>query len=258
MKKFIDINSKDGILVTCSYRDDGKSTNMKVTRTISEYSGNAEVAMIDAATKALTKDPGDDATLILPESTAIRVLVVRAAMKNGDDVLEATLKDWMPQDMIDGFCKVIPELENALTAHTGKVSVIKARCLYRWELTALDATYLENLGDSIVLKGSGTANQGSASEDGNIVCTENNYLTGTFKVVRKTVGKRMRYFVERMINVIQDGKVVKMFTAEASKLGLDGNDDVANRVLNLLMLRTKTAEALPRVIRKTQVTVVDA
>ena len=257
MKKFIDINSKDGILVTCSYRDDGQSTNMKVTRTIGKYNGNAEVAMIGAAAKALKKDVDDDAVLVLPESTAIRVLTVRAAIKNGDDVLEATLKDWMPQDMVEGLSKNIPELEDALLAHTGKLSVIKARTLYRWELTGTDED-LAKLSDNIVLQGSGTSNQGSTSEDGNVTCSENNYLTGAFKVTKRVVGKRTRYFVERMINVVQDGKIVKMSTTDAFTAKLEGNDDTANRILNLLLLRTKTAEALPRVIRKTQVTVVDA
>ena len=258
-KIFADANAKDGVVVLSFYVDDN-SDKMTIHRSVNNFTGFIDSALLNSFTSVLNADPAANVTMVLPESAAIRALVVRAAVNAGNDAVEASLKDWMPQEIKNSLSVAIPALEEAIRNHTGSISVIKARCLYRWEIEAVNGSMIKELeklqsGDEIEL--TATSNQGSIAKNKKIVCRENNYLNGKFTVSTRRTGQRTRYFVERLIEVYDEsGKPIKTTTYDASSRGLEGTNDSANRVLNLLTLRTKTAEALPRTIRKTKVEVV--
>ena len=260
MAKFVvDTNAKENIVATSWYIED-TSTTMQISRRVLDGHGkNTEIMILENFAIFIAEHPTDDIVYILPESTAIRIITIRSAMKNGGNLATKLLKDWMPNDFQKALIEVAQQIMQILPQYTGKLQIMKARQLYRWELQGAGGAQLQNVPEEITMKGTESSNNGSWTEDGKIGCSENNYLTGTFKVIKKKVGQKEKYYVERTIRVInEDGSTVHMSTVKASAKGLEGTDDSSNRVLNYLTLRTKTAEALPRVIRKTQVTVVDA
>lgn len=263
MKKIVDINAKDGVLAV-SYFVEDNSAEMKIKRDVQNFNSTQDTIMMAAMSSILDQSVGDDLTVILPESVAIRAMVVRKAVKEGktgDSVARAVVKKWMPKNLIDELSSVAPMLATSIAEHKGKLQIMKARQLYRWELSPIaeeDEDALQILADKkeITLTGTGTENEGSRNEEIGIMCRENNYLNGTFSVISRKIGQKVHYYVERVINVIdKDGNRVKMTTAQASTLQVDGADDSGNNVLNMLTLRTKNAEALPRVIRKTKITI---
>lgn len=259
MAKFVvDTNAKENIVATSWYIEDASAT-MEISRRVLDGHGkNTEIMILENFAIFIAEHSADDIAYILPESTAIRIITIRSAMKNGSNLATKLLKDWMPNDFKQALITVAQQIMQVLSQYTGKLQIIKARQLYRWELQGVGGAQLQNVPEEITMKGTESANNGSWTEDGKIGCSENNYLTGVFKVIKKKVGQKEKYYVERTIRVVSEsGSTVHMPTSEANAKGLDGADDSSNRILNYLTLRTKTAEALPRVIRKTQVTVSD-
>lgn len=257
MKTYFDINAKDGVIVTSSFVE-SENADMHVTRKVDQYTGSADIAILTKVSEIL-KTITSDVELLLPEAVAIRIFTIRAAIKKGiQNVVASLIKDWMSAEYRQELSIVTPKIISAIENFSGKLVITKARTLYRWELTEKVPGALDKVNNKISLKGTGEENKGSWNEEKTIGCAENNYLNGEFTLVKQQVGKSTRYYVERLITIFVNGEVKKMTTLSAAATkGAKGANNTSSKVLNLIKLRTATAEKLPRTVTKEKVIVKD-
>jgi len=138
------------------------------------------------------------------------------------------------------------------------INVINARSLYRWEIKQED---LSDDDDTPRLTNGMTVNfKNGIDEDLKLVCTENNFLNGTFTVTENDVRDRRNnvtkhFYVPRTIQVTNKTTNLRQAMSISEFMNLKG-EDVENfepsyengaLLINAAKLRAETARLLPRI-----------
>lgn len=291
-KVIFDVQAREGIVARASMHRDNPT---EITVSAREYpiqmpTQVAVMTMVNYCLTMLREAAEKDHSIkgryvfIVPENVAIRFFEAQKCVNNGTDIMSTLFKPWMnnPQYSMDfededgqlqsvnvwqlAIAGLAEELKIMMDKASGwSLGFINSRSIYRYEIKAankgVDIADIINEGDTITLTGSVDINKG-------IVCTENNFINGTFEVSRRDVRDRQNnitphYYVPRTIQAIneEDGSTVNA-TADQILANENLEPVYQNGVLlvNAAFLRTKTAEQLPRIqrIKRAQVNAVGA
>lgn len=282
-----DIQARSGVVARASMRRNDPS-NVTVQATEFGREVPVQCAIMNMATfclKMLHETAQQDPSIvgrysfIVPETVAIRFWQAQKCVNNKQDVASKLFLPWMNSkdfevEVQDGTVTrkvniwqlTIAGIAEYLTIMMDKSSgwslnFVNHRTLYDYELKSNDnKVALEDIidqGDIVKLNR-------SVSEDGLIVCTENNFVTGEFPVKRRNVRNRSgvitsRFYIPRVIPMsnLETGETKQMTVVDAIKpenSDWDATYQNGVYVINAAILRTKTAELLPRVNRTATVT----
>lgn len=251
-----DINNKDNVTAISNMKITGEKASIKSAK-FKAPAKNTQVNLLNSFAEFIGQMNAIEftgrASIILPESVALRLMGAVKVAKSGGDVADKLYLDWMKS--IAGYSEAIDAVAEQLYAflsdEENSLNIVNARQLYRYELQG----NIENLkaGDTIQLVN-------STNEELGVSCTENNFLNGTYTVNTQTIkdragNTRIRAFVNRMYKVTTNGEQ-KSFTAselltfmnQNPKADIAGNSDATNSAIMALKLRTINAELLPRTV----------
>lgn len=290
-KVIFDVQAREGIVARASMHRDNPAEIITSAKQYPSYMP-AQCATMMMVNHCLTmlreaaeKDPQVKGryTFIVPENVAIRFFEAQKCVNNKSDVMASLFKKWMnmPQYNVtvpneEGTAEtvnvweailydLVAELEIMMDKSSGwSLNFVNSRTLYRYEIKRADGgdiTAVLAAGDTV------TFSQGVSVEKG-LVCTEQNFLNGTFTVSRRDVRDRNQnvtphFYVPRIIQAVNE--------EDGSQVNATANEIIANDnlepvyqagvyIVNAAFLRTKTAEMLPRIksVKAAQVTTVNA
>lgn len=146
------------------------------------------------------------ATIILPDSAAIKGFVALSAIKNGMDAFEATVQEWMKADGNEEWLESISEFCEALSATADaenlSINFMKVSNLHSWNVSALkkgEAIDEALIGQTLKFE------NGINSEHG--IALDNNRINGEFEI--KATEYRTR-----------DGETAKRFEVDRVNNGI--------------------------------------
>lgn len=279
-----DINAKDGIVARASMRRNNPS--QIVTQSIPcparEPAQCSLMTMLSYCLEAVKESAEADPSLkgrytfIVPESIAYRMFQAQGCVNSGKPIIDSLFLPWMDSDEFiieddvedeDGTVKrmkfnawkasiesLAGLLEEMLDKKTGwSINFMNARTLYRWELK-------DDENNPVLHNGMNVEMKNGVNEELGIVCSENNYLTGTFEVTENIVRDRQQhetphYYVQRMIQVINKETSQRTSMSVGDYMSLSESDQAKIEpayengalLINAAKLRTETAKLLPRV-----------
>jgi len=285
-----DINAKDGIMARASMRKDAPEavTTQKFPTVPGEPIQCSLLSMVTYCLAmirdAAVNDPSLKGryTFLVPESIAYRLFQAQKCVNAGIDIRSELYLPWMQDDQFlisdtvvneetgeeevhqfNAWESAISELADILEEMMDKsngwsINVINARSLYRWEIKQED---LSDDDDTPRLTNGMTVNfKNGIDEDLKLVCTENNFLNGTFTVTENDVRDRRNnvtkhFYVPRTIQVTNKTTNLRQAMSISEFMNLKG-EDVENfepsyengaLLINAAKLRAETARLLPRI-----------
>ena len=253
-KLFVDVNSKDGIVVVSqAFMDNGAET-LEVSQFKDTYEGDGGMAILRTVAGVFNgfREHGwsERITVIVPENVAIRVFTGMAARKKGGDVTAAMIKPWMPKAWVESIGEFVEAWESWLSLG-GSVNFFNARQLYYWSVVKSGDDYKNlSLAD---FDGKVVTFVNGVSEEFGLVVRDNQYYNATVAIKVTTIkgpdgSERYLGTIPRFLTVKGEaGESKKMTVFEASAdFSVECVSDAHTLILNATRLHVVTAQALPR------------
>ena len=290
-KVIFDIQAREGVVARASFHREnpGDITTSARQYPITMPAQCAVMTMTNYCLSMLREAAETDPTIkgrytfIVPDNVAIRFFEAQKCVNSGNDIVSTLMKGWMRSPQYDmefentatgqwqtvnvwemAIVGLAAELQIMMNKSSGwSLNFINSRTLYRYEIRSAKGVPTEeviNAGDVVNFVN-------GVDVEKELLCTEQNFLSGQLIVSRRDVRDRNQhvtphFYVPRMIQVenIEDGSRHNM-TADQI-INNDKLEPVYQNgvyIVNAAFLRTKTAEMLPRItkIRNVQVTAVE-